>query len=55
MEQLKNDVYKNDLWQQVLVKIRNAGNDRRAEDQYLMNKVRSIIKNKNATTDLTQK
>ncbi|MNJ98883.1 hypothetical protein D3C87_166520 [compost metagenome] len=55
MEQLKNDTYKNELWQQVLVKIRNAANDKRAKDQYLMNKVRSIIENKKSTKSLTHK
>ncbi|WP_165503694.1 hypothetical protein [Pedobacter hiemivivus] len=55
MEQLKNDTYKNELWQQVLVKIRNAANDKRAKDQYIMNKVRSIIEKEKATRNLTQK
>ena len=43
MEQLKNDTYRNELWQQVLVKIRNAAYDKHAKEQYMINKVQSII------------
>lgn len=46
MKQLKNDAFKNNVWQQVAIKIRNADTDKRSEDQDLMNKVRSIIENK---------
>ncbi len=55
MKDLKNDAFKNNVWQQVAVKIKNADTDRRNEDQDLMNKVRSIIENKKTTRSLVHK
>jgi len=55
MKDLKNDALKNNLWQQVAVKIKNADTDRRNEGQDLMNKVKSIIENKKVVRSLVHK
>lgn len=55
MKDLKQNAFKNDVWQQVAVKIKNADTDRRSEDQDLMNKVLSIINSKKATQRLAHK